>query len=79
MSGLRVHDILLHKIEAVVHEPLLVSRTDRVTVRDLLLAQRRQVAGGDGPGIFKGARDRERTIRSALSSSQHPQVIDQRT
>ena len=28
MSGLRVHDILLHKIEVVAHELLLVSRTE---------------------------------------------------
>ena len=91
-SALREHGILLDGIEAVVHEPILVSRTNRVRVRELLLAQKRQVASGDKPSIFKEIRDRERPIRTALlrvlhqrqrshwwSSSQQPQVIGRRT
>ena len=66
VSGLRAHGILLDGIDAFIHDPILVSRTDRVTVRELLLTQRRHVAGGDQPGIFTGLRDRERPIRTAL-------------
>ena len=71
MTGLHVHGTLPNRIEAVVHEPISVSRSDRVTVRELLRAQWRQVAGGDRPGSFKGVRDRERPIRTARSLVLH--------
>ena len=58
-------------MEAVVHEPNLVSQTDRVRVHELLLARRRKVVGGDKSSIFKGIRDGERPIRTALSLVLH--------
>ena len=43
-SEVRARGILLCESEAVVHEPTLASRIDRVAVDKLLLTQRRQVA-----------------------------------
>ena len=42
--------VLLCESEAVVREPSLAPRIDRVTVDELLLAQRLQVVGGGEPG-----------------------------
>ena len=43
-----------------------MSRNDRVTVHELLLAQRQQVASDDEPGTFKGTCGRERPTRTTL-------------
>ena len=74
LTGLRVHDILLDASKPLSMSPsrFSVSLTDRVTVRKLLLAQRRLVAGGDKPGIFKGIRDRERPVPTL------PRTLEQR-
>ena len=48
------HGIVLCRNEAVVHEPTVANRTDRVAVDKFLLAQKRPVAGGDEPGAFEG-------------------------
>ena len=48
------HGIVLCRNEAVVHEPTVANRTDRVAVDKFLLAQKRPVAGGDEPGALEG-------------------------
>ena len=59
MTGLRAHGIPLDGIEAVVHEPISVSRTDSVAVRELL-TQRRQL-----PVAINKASSRESVIENA--------------
>ena len=59
VTGLRAHGTLLCESEAVVHETTVTSGIDRVTIHELLLAQRRPVANGDEPGTFEGTHGRK--------------------
>ena len=54
---LHAHGVLFCQSEAVVHELTVTTQVDRVTVPELLLAQRRQVAGGEGPCTCEIIRD----------------------
>ena len=66
VTRLRAHGILLEESEAVVHETTVTSGIDRVTIHELLLAQRRRVAGGDKMGTFEGTRGRKCPTRATL-------------
>ena len=71
VTVLRAHGILLGKSEAVVHETTVTTGIDRVTIHELLLAQRRQIARGDEPSTFERTRGRKSPTRATLSLVLH--------
>ena len=70
VTCLRAHGVL-YKSEGVVHELTVTAGVDHVTDHELLLAQRLQAAGGEGPGIFDVTCGRKPPIRATLSLVLH--------